>query len=261
MEINILVAFFGGLVSFFAPCVIPLLPAYIGYVTGVSLKDLKEHGSKQYRKQILYSSVLYVLGFSLVFVLLGTSAAGLGQLLLRYKAVVQTVGGAVIMLMALQFLGMYHVRFFEKQHTVQLPTWLEKLGSLRAFFVGVIFATAWTPCIGPVLGTILTLAASTSQAMYGALLLFVYSLGISLPFLFFAVLLSRTPTILKKITNYLPTIHIVAGVTLLVIGFLLFNNSLGLISDNLTYDDLNGWLFKMSRVVSMEAGLGRWFGI
>ena len=254
MEISIAVAFLSGIISFFAPCVVPLLPAYIGYVTGVSLKDLHDNGIERYRKQLLLSSSFYIVGFSLVFVALGSTAAGLGVVLMRYTDWIQIIGGLFIMVFALSFMGVFQLAFLEKDHRIKLPKWIDRLGYLRAFFVGMVFATAWTPCVGAVLGAILTLAATSSSVAMGALLLLVYSLGISIPFLIVSLSLTQAPILLKSVTKYLPAIAKVSGVLLFIIGFLLFNNNLRLISPLLTYDRLNGFFFQIASQLGLESG-------
>ena len=261
MEVNFVVAFFSGIVSFFAPCVVPLLPAYVGYVTGVSIKDLKEKGASHYRKQMLFSSILYIFGFSLVFVLLGTTAASFGTVLRSYNDWIQIIGGLFIMFFALSFMGVLTVSFFETEHKMKLPAWVDNLGYFRAFFVGMVFATAWTPCVGAVLGAILTLAATSTNAAMGASLLFVYSLGISIPFLIISLSIAQAPALLRGITRYLPVVQKVAGAVLFIIGFLLFNNNLKQISPLLTYNQLNGFLFSIAGRFGLEQGLVEVFGI
>ena len=237
MIVSIPIAFVGGLVSFFAPCVIPLLPAYIGYVTGVSLNDLKVAGYKPFRKKLLLSSLFYILGFSLIFVLLGTAAAGFSALFNRYDYIIQRVGGVIILVFGLEFAGIFQIPFFAHQFQLKLPAWSKNLGYFRAFFVGIIFATAWTPCVGAVLGAILTLAAVTSSVRQGALLLFVYSLGISVPFLFVSLTLASAPKYISFLTRHINVIAKLAGLLLAILGFLLLTNA---------YRYLNSWLFELA---------------
>ncbi len=246
MEINFLVAFTSGVVSFFAPCVVPLLPAYVGYVTGVSLKELKSKGVGKYKKQLVLSSLAYMLGFAVIFVILGTTAAGLGSVLRVYDVWIQRAGGILVMLFALSFMGLFQVPGLASWHGLALPKWAEHLGYGRAFLVGVVFATAWTPCVGAVLGAILTLAAASQTITVGATMLFIYSLGISVPFMVISLVLAQVPELVKIILKYLGVVTKVAGVGLLIIGLLLFNNTLGWISPVLTYNRLNSWLFEIA---------------
>lgn len=237
INLNLPVAFGAGVVSFFAPCVVPLLPAYIGYVTGVSLQDLKHQGYAPFRKKLLISSLLYILGFSLVFVLLGSAAASIGTILRRYDFVIQRIGGFIILILGLEFAGILHIPFLSRQAQFKLPTWANRLGYARAFFIGLVFATAWTPCVGAVLGSILALAAVTGTVAKGATLLFVYSLGISLPFMLVSLTLASAPKYLGFVSKHIGTIAKIAGVLLAILGLLLLTN---------TYKYLNSWLFAIA---------------
>ena len=237
VELNYLVAFSAGLISFFAPCVVPLLPAYIGYITGVSLNDLKTFGYKPYFKKLLLSSIFYILGFSIVFVLLGTAAATIGMNLRRYDFLIQRIGGLIILILGLEFAGILNLPFLVRVRQGSLPTWTQNLGHLRAFFVGVVFATVWTPCVGAVLGSILTLAAVSKTVLTGASLLFAYSLGITVPFLIVAVSLASAPKYLGFISRHIRVISKVAGIILAILGLLLLTD---------TYKYLNAWLFDIA---------------
>ena len=243
IDVNLPVAFGAGVVSFFAPCVLPLLPAYIGYVTGVSVKDLKEEGYSPYLKKVLLTSIFYILGFSIVFVLLGTAAASFGVTLRRYDDIIQRVGGLIILILGLEFAGVFHLPFLSRQKGFKLPAWTKNLGYLRAFFVGLIFATAWTPCVGAVLGSILTLAAVTGTVVEGATLLFVYSLGISIPFLIVSMTLASAPRYLSVIGRHIGVISRVAGFILAILGLLLLTD---------TYKYLNAWLFRVAFMLGYE---------
>lgn len=243
IDIGLPAAFFAGVVSFFAPCVVPLLPAYIGYVTGVSVKDLKEHGYAQYRKQMLISSILYILGFSLVFTILGTAAAGLGGAFRGYGGTIQIIGGLAMIVFGLDFAGIIHINVLGTQRKFNLPNWVEKLGYLRAFFLGLVFAVAWTPCVGAVLGSILALAAISGTATSGALLLFVYSLGISIPFLLVSMSLAQAPQYLKSFNKHIGKVSKVAGIILALLGVLLVTG---------TYGYLNSFLFDIAFKLGYE---------
>ncbi len=243
LDLNFPVTFGAGLVSFFAPCVIPLLPAYVGYVTGVSVKELQEKGYAPFRKKMVVTSILYILGFSVVFVLLGAATASIGGFFIEYAGLIQRVGGAVILVLGLEFAGILKLPFLAGIKQFTLPLWTEKLGHARAFFVGVVFATAWTPCVGAVLGSILTLAATTGMAVEGATLLFVYSLGISLPFLIVSLTLASAPKYLKVITRRIDAIAKTSGLILVALGLLLLTDS---------YKYLNSWLFELAFKLGYE---------
>ena len=236
-DVGLAVAFFAGVASFFAPCVIPLLPAYVGYVTGVSLNELKEKGYAPFRKKLIFSSLFYILGFSIIFVLLGTAAASVGASLRRYDDVIRIVGGLIIFVLGLQFAGILKLPFLVRQHQIQLPDWTKNLGHTRAFIIGIVFATAWTPCVGAVLGSILALAAVSGTALQGALLLFVYSLGISVPFMIVSLTLVSAPKYLSFVNRHVEGFSKVAGILLAILGLLLITNS---------YRYLNAWLFEIA---------------
>lgn len=233
MNLNLLVAFSAGIVSFFAPCVIPLLPAYIAYVTGISLDDFRTKGYAPYIKKLLTSSFFYILGFSLIFTLLGTVASGIGVFLRGYSSVIGRVGGAIILFLGLQFAGILNLPFLAREFKFKLPKWADGLGHFRSFFIGIVFALAWTPCIGAVLGSILALAAVNETASGGALLLFVYSLGIAIPFLIASLTLASLPKYLKTFRRHINLISRTAGVLLAILGLLLLTD---------TYKFLSSWL-------------------
>lgn len=237
LGVNFPIAFGAGLVSFFAPCVIPLLPAYVGYVTGVSLKDLETRGYAPFRRKLILSSLFYILGFSIVFVLLGTAAAGVGFVLRRYDHVIQRIGGLIILILSLQFAGILRFPFLAREKKFKLPAWTMRLGYVRAFLVGLVFAVSWTPCVGTVLGAILTLAAISGTALHGASLLFVYSLGISAPFLVVSLTLSFAPKYLGFINQHVNLIARVSGLILAALGLLLITD---------TYKYVNSWLFEIA---------------
>lgn len=216
--LNVPIAFLGGLVSFFAPCVVPLLPAYISYVTGVSLKDLKGKGYEPFRKKLIGSSLFYILGFSLIFVLLGGIAGNIGGALRLYARQIQILGGILMIVFGLDVIGFLQVGFLSKERKISLPKWGGTVGYLKAFLLGVIFAAAWTPCIGPILGSILALAATSSSGISGAILLFIYSLGISLPFLVISLTLASAPKYIKSFQNILFKSTKIAGYVLIAIG-------------------------------------------
>lgn len=232
------VAFLAGILSFFAPCVIPLLPVYLSYITGISLNELKntEHGI--YRKKVLSASLLYVLGFSLVFMLLGGVAGGMGLFLRLHTRIVQAVGGLVMIFFGLELLGYIKYEFLLKERKFVLPAWAGKIGSARAFLLGMIFALAWSPCIGPVLGGILVLAATSASALEGSFLLLVYSLGISLPFLVLALTVSETPKYLDFVKKKIVKFSWLSGAILILIGVALLSG---------WYPHINSFVLKLFR--------------
>jgi cytochrome c-type biogenesis protein len=234
INVSIPIAFAAGAASFFAPCVLPLLPAYVVYITGVSIKGLEKDGYHLYIKRLLSSGLFFVIGFSIVFILLGTAVAGIGASLRRYDVLLQRIGGLIIVILGLEFAGVIHISVLDRGWKLNLPKWAEKFGHLRALLIGVIFATAWTPCVGAILGSILTLAAISGTAVHGALLLLVYSLGISLPFIIVTLTLASVPRYMSALNKYSHVISKVSGIALSLIGLLLLTN---------TYKYLYTWFF------------------
>lgn len=238
IDISLPVAFVSGVVSFFAPCVVPLLPTYVAYVSGVSLADLRERRVGQFQKTLIFSSVFYIIGFSLIFILLGIAAGGVGSLFRQYDFLIQRVGGILLIIFGLQFAGIFNIPFLSLGASgFRTPEWVNRLGYLRPFGLGVVFATVWTPCVGVVLGSILTIAAVQAQAFQGALLLFVYSLGISVPFLIVALTLAQAPQYLGFISRRIGVISRIAGLILVVLGVLLITD---------TYKFVNSWFFEIA---------------
>ena len=230
-NLNIPIAFMAGVVSFFAPCVIPLIPAYIGYIAGVSLSDLQEKGYPAYLKKIILSSLFYILGFSLIFILLGTAAAGFGGALRRYDHIIQRVGGAIILILGLEFAGLLKIPFLARERRLNIPESFKKLGYLRSFIIGIIFSISWSPCVSAVLGSILSLAAISATVYRGATLLFFYSLGISLPFMIFSLSLASAPKYLKFFSLHSGKISLIGGIILSILGLMLLTNTLGYLND------------------------------
>lgn len=228
MEINAIVAFTGGLVSFFAPCVVPLLPTYVAYIFGIGVKD---------KAKVIEASIFYLLGFSLIFVFLGAFSASIGALLRSFDFWFIRLGGVILILFGLETLGLFYIPSpaFVSKPTV--PGFVRSITALRSFFLGVIFSLVWTPCIGPILGSILLLAGSTRDALSGAFLLFIYSLGISLPFLIISIFIARSRTLLTRLTRITPVIAKIAGVLLIIMGGLLLTD---------TFKYLNSWIFEIA---------------
>ena len=180
--LGLTVAFAAGLLSFLSPCVLPLVPSYIGFLTGMSLPEVSER-----RRAALGHALLFVLGFSLVFILLGASATALGRALNYYQQWLQRIGGALIIGFGLVCLGVIKVGFLTQERRVQVEH--KPVGYVGSVLVGMAFAAGWTPCIGPVLGAILGLAATSNDLTRGTLLLTAYSAGLAVPFLLAAVAL------------------------------------------------------------------------
>lgn len=219
-------AFVAGLLSFLSPCVLPLIPSYVGFLTGLTLEELEVR-----RGTALAHALWFVAGFSLIFIALGATASALGVLLLRSQVWIGRIGGGVVILFGLYLLGVLRPAVLMRERKVQLAR--KPLGYLGSAFVGVTFGAAWTPCIGPILGAILTLAAAQASVGHGAALLTAYSAGLALPFVVTALALDRFLAWFQRFRPYLVWVERIAGGLLILLGLLL-------VTDRFTL--LAGWL-------------------
>lgn len=213
-SLGLALAFGAGLLSFVSPCVLPLIPSYLTFVTGVGFDDL---GTA--RRAALIHALLFVLGFTLIFVALGASATILGRVLIAYRVWITRLGGALVVLFGLYLLGLVKVSAFDRERRVHLAN--KPLGYLGTVLVGVAFGAGWTPCLGPVLGAILTYTAAQADLSRGLPLLFAYSLGLALPFLLAAVAVERFLETVARVRPYLARVGQVSGALLVIVGVLM----------------------------------------
>jgi cytochrome c-type biogenesis protein len=217
-SLGLLVAFTAGVLSFLSPCVLPLVPSYATFITGMSLDELQDAEQLRARRAVMVHGLLFVAGFTAVFLVLGASATFLGSLMRYATRWVEMVGGGLLLLFGLYLWGAFQLfggREF-RMHLADKPT-----GYLGTVLVGVTFGAGWTPCIGPVLGGILTLAAARGTLGEGMGLLFVYSMGLALPFLLSTLLIERFLGAFQGIRRWLPWINRISGTLLIVLGLLL----------------------------------------
>ena len=214
------IAFMAGVLSFLSPCVLPLVPSYLSFVTGMSLEDLQEGFD---RRRVLTHAALFVTGFTLIFVLLGAGATFIGNFLLANSDWIARVGGIVIILFGLHLMGVFQLLPLLREKRVHLAN--KPAGYVGTVAVGVAFGAGWTPCIGPVLGAIMTMAASQEHLATGMLLLFVYSMGLAIPFLLAALALERFLRAFTRARRFLPLIQKLAGLMLVLLGILLVTGS------------------------------------
>ncbi|MBN1486910.1 MAG: sulfite exporter TauE/SafE family protein [Anaerolineae bacterium] len=225
VDVSIGVAFLAGLASFLAPCVLPLVPAYLGYLSGYAVTKPGER-TFQERLFVVAHAAFFVLGFSLVFIILGVAAGSLGQLLrgvwMRY------LGGAIMVFFGLVLLNIIPLSFLYQDAKLE---WQSKRewGFFSSFLVGMVFASGWTPCVGPALSGILALSANQATAGRGALLLAVYSAGVGLPFILAGFLIDRFGAFMQRMGPYLPVIQKATGVILIIVGIVLFTDSFNVI--------------------------------
>lgn len=242
-DISLLIAFAAGLLSFVSPCVLPLVPSYLIYITGLSLEELTSQADRsRMRATIVLNSLFFILGLTVVFVAFGASASLLGRLLSTYQDFLRKAGGVLIVIFGLYVMGVLKLNFLMTEKRIHLQS--RPAGYFGSALVGVAFAAGWVPCVGPILGSILMLAGTSDSTsmMTGVKLLSSYSLGIGLPL--FAIALSVGPFLhyFKKIRNYMYAISVVSGVFLILVGVMLYTNSLALITGELERRGI-GWYF------------------
>ena len=227
-NVTLLAAFGAGLLSFISPCVLPLIPGYLSYVSGLSLDELRGTSNRAAaaasatRTRIVVASLAFILGFSLVFVALGATASAAGQFLIERLPILSRLAGAVIILFGLHTMGVLRIEWLYQ--TKQVQTTRKPAGPFGAMLVGAAFAFGWTPCLGPILAGILAVGASRDTVGDAVQLLATYSLGLGVPFLATGLAINRFFGAMAKIRRHYHTIELVSGALLVVIGLLIFTN-------------------------------------
>ena len=229
-DVTLFAAFIAGFLSFISPCVLPLIPGYVSFVSGVSLEEMRGTAAASLpssRRRVLINSIAFVIGFSLVFVALGASASAIGKLLWTRLPLLGKIAGVLVVLFGLHTMGVFRIATFDKEKRVQ--TRRKPRGPLGAVLVGIAFAFGWTPCIGPILGGILAIAGSRQTVGEGVLLLAIYSLGLAIPFLLTSVAINRFFSVTSRLRRHYRAIEIASGGLLVAIGVLIFTNQLTVI--------------------------------
>jgi cytochrome c-type biogenesis protein len=224
-DISLLGAFAAGILSFLSPCVLPLVPSFLTYLTGLTFADLQaEHPTHLVRQRIIIHSLLFIAGFTIVFVLLGASATFVGSFLREHMKLMQKVGAVLIMIFGLHVSGLFPLRLLLGEKRVNIRN--KPAGYFGSVLVGITFAAGWTPCIGPILASILMVAAAESTVNRGIILLLAYSLGLGIPFFLSALAIHSFLTIFNRFKKFIRMFEIVTGIFLFVVGILIFFDKL-----------------------------------
>jgi len=232
-SISFVTAFFAGLVSFVSPCVLSLVPAYLSFISGMSVDQMqREEDRRKAIGRTGLNALAFVLGFSLVFVLLGASATFLGQFLRGKMAILNKVAGAIVVLFGLHIAGVFRIRFLDYEKRFHPRT--KSSGLMGAFFVGMAFAFGWTPCIGPFLAAILAYAAIQETVAQGIVLLGVYALGLGIPFLLTGLVVHVFFAAFDRIKRHFRTIEIASGMLLILVGLLIFTDNFQILASYLS---------------------------
>jgi cytochrome c-type biogenesis protein len=231
-DISLLIAFSAGFLSFVSPCVLPLIPSYLTYITGISFKELMDAETRtKLRWATTFHSVLFIAGFSTIFILMGASASYLGKILIRYQYWIMKGGGVLIIILGIHFIGVINLPFLQMERRFELRE--KPLGYVGSFLVGIVFAAGWTPCIGPILSTILVYASASQSFTTGIILLATYSMGLGIPFFLSSLAFNSFLSAFGRIKKYMRLITIVSGIFLIGIGILLLTD---------TFSEINSYL-------------------
>jgi cytochrome c-type biogenesis protein len=214
---GLLIAFTAGLLSFLSPCVLPLIPSYVTFITGMSLEEVQSA-----RRNALVHSLLFIAGFTLIFLLLGATATAMGRALLAYRDWIARIGGALIIVFGLYLLGVFNAGILARERRVHIAD--KPVGYLGTMLVGIAFGAGWTPCIGPILGAILIYTSSQADLPRGLALLFAYSLGLAVPFLVSTLAINRFLSAFARFRRHMVWVSRAGGVLLIAIGILLVTN-------------------------------------
>ena len=229
----LMISLLAGLMSFLSPCVLPIVPPYLAYMAGASMDDLTSGGPSPARRGVVLAALFFVLGLSTVFLILGAAASQMGRALLEYQEEMAMVAGAVVTIFGLHFLGLFRIGLLYREARIDAG---DRGGSaVGAYVLGLAFAFGWTPCIGPILGSILSLAAQEASVGRGIALMALYAAGLGIPFLMAAIFLRRFMGAVARIRPWMGTIEKAMGVLLLIVGIMMLTGA---------FTDLSWWLLE-----------------
>jgi cytochrome c-type biogenesis protein len=240
-DVSLIAAFAAGVLSFISPCVLPLVPGYLSFISGVSLDSMRTGpggaavaapAPPAAGRQVFFASLAFVLGFSVIFISLGAAASTLGAVLMERLTLMGKIAGVLLIIFGLHTMGLLKISWLYKEKRIQTSS--KPAGLAGAFVVGLAFAFGWTPCIGPILGTILALAADEGTLQRGVILLSVYSLGLGVPFLLTSLMVNQFFKAFAKIRRHYRLIEVTAGVLMVTVGVLIFTNRFTIITQYLT---------------------------
>lgn len=240
-------AFLAGVLMFLAPCTLPLVPGYLAFIAGVPGRDTATSSTAQTRRRLMRNALFFVLGFSLIFMLLGLFAGSIGSLLLPWRSVISRVAGAIIIIFGLTMLGILRIPALMSERRIRLPHFIVVGRPESSFLIGALFALGWSPCIGPILGTVLLFASTSATALQGALLLGVFSLGLGLPFILTAYLIGHSSALFVRAGSTVQLLSKAAGALLVVFGALMLVGSIDL---------LFGWATALFSLLGFDSLLG-----
>lgn len=222
-DVSFSLAFLAGILSFLSPCVLPLVPSYVSFITGVSFEDLTGRSDRRrIRNLTIINSLIFICGFSAVFLALGASSSVVGQVFFKYQEWIRIIGGILVIIFGLFIAGFLKLDFLMKDKKIHLSG--RPAGYIGTFVIGMTFAAGWTPCIGPILGSILLYASSKGSAVYGLKLLSIYSLGLAVPFFVSSLAMNSFISYSRKLQKYMRVIMIISGLLLIIFGILLLTN-------------------------------------
>jgi len=246
----VVMAFFAGLISFLSPCVLPLVPGYLSIISGFSLDQLKGNADSQLRRSVIFSSIMFIFGFSVTFIAEGATATALGKAIITRMPILLKIAGAIIIIFGLHLLGVFRINALyqdKRMHSVQTPR-----GAAGAFLLGLVFALGWSPCIGPILGTILGLASQQDTVMKGVFLLAIYSLGLGVPFLLTSLGLNQFLSFYSRFKRHFRVLEIVSGVLVLFVGILIVTDSMTMM--NQYFNFLSDFEYRLEEMFMRRVG-------
>ncbi|MFO7838794.1 MAG: cytochrome c biogenesis protein CcdA [Desulfosalsimonadaceae bacterium] len=226
--ISVSAAFLAGLLSFLSPCVLPLIPAYFSFITGFSLEELTSRDNTRIRGTVILSTLSFVSGFTLLFILMGASASFIGTLITRHRHFIEIGGGIIIIIFGLHLIGWIRIRRLQTEKRLHVRK--KPLHLLGTFFIGMAFGAGWSPCIGPMLGSILIIAGSKGTVMEGIGLLAVYAAGLAIPFIVISVFIHFLLAFIKKASPFMRYVNIAAGGLLCLVGIFLLTRNLAVLT-------------------------------